>query len=106
MRKITKAFAIICFLLGLIILNSSTLAYAQEVQLNVTVVQRKVTDTINDFDFTHINPAVASEPATLGKEGRVKGASAQRPDFFLIVLDKMRMLTGFLIHATLKLVGY
>jgi len=106
MRKITKAFAIICFLLGFSILNSPIFAYAQEVQLNVTVVPKKVTDTINDFDFTYINPAEASGLVTLGKEERVKGASVQRPDFFFNVLDTIRTLTGLIIHATLKLVGY
>ena len=55
---------------------------SSNVELSVSVMPRKITDTINDFDLSKIRYAQAiqtnTKPLTIKSQGQVKGVSNKR----------------------------
>ncbi len=81
------------FFLAIIFAGSTRDIYAaSSVSLSAVVVPKKLTDTINDFDLSNINPdALKSENA-----GSVKGASDRKAnDLFYILLEVIAGLSIF-----------
>ena len=72
MKLLPCIIIISCFSLALF----TPCAHAQKIDLSVQVLPHKLTDTINDFDFSVLN---TSEASAVSSKGIVKGAAAQSP---------------------------
>ena len=87
--KMLKRMTKICVVLTWVILFGAQTTFAQELNLKVNVVERKPTDTINDFDFSSVNINSADEVGQLDA-GEVKGVST-------VASEKKGWFTQFIV---------
>lgn len=96
MKVLFRIVIISCF--SMMFFTSS--AHAEQINFSVQVLPRKLTDTINDFDFSVLNTpteALAKNQTigeTVSDKGKVLGASAQSPSsprlsFFTKILNHL-----------------